>query len=402
MNQMALIQYISKQLHTNVRKYSQKKELLLEFCEKYDFIDPVFSLSPELLENMLSFDKENSPTLFCVNQDLIYAVVSCGAVSFLIGPVRLEGLIDMKHEFPNVPVSEYNPDFIPALDFSFYLREILLVYNLFHKKIKKEQEVILHNCVDKSLHNQIEKNFSEMVFETQEHQTRHNPYDQEIRELSSIERGDIRGLEQSIAENYNAKLGTLAKDKTRNLKNLCIVVIALASRAAIRGGLHPEISFSLSDNYIQKIEETMDTPSLLHLLRGAEYHYTSMVHDLHQMKKNQNPEQNNPNINLCKDYIFSHLHDKITVQDLAEHLHLNPNYLSELFKKSEGISLYAYILQEKIDRTKNLLIYSRYSYIDIAAYLGFSSQSHLGKQFKKMTGYTLRKYRLLFGVKEFQ
>lgn len=63
-----------------------------------------------------------------------------------------------------------------------------------------------------------------------------------------------------------------------------------------------------------------------------------------------------------------------------------------------GISLSRYILREKIERAKNLLTYSEYSYIEIATYLGFSSQSHLGAQFKKITGFTLLQYRNTYGV----
>ena len=69
------------------------------------------------------------------------------------------------------------------------------------------------------------------------------------------------------------------------------------------------------------------------------------------------------------------------------------NFLTSLFHREEGISLYQYILAQKIDLAKNLLIYSDYSYIDIANYLGFTSQSHLGACFKAATGMTLREYR---------
>ena len=98
-----------------------------------------------------------------------------------------------------------------------------------------------------------------------------------------------------------------------------------------------------------------------------------------------------------KDYIFKHLHEKIRIQDIAEYLHLNANYLSELFRQCENVTLTDFILQEKVKLTRNLLSYSPYSYIEIATYLGFSSQSHLGKVFKKYTGMTLRQYRGKYG-----
>ena len=103
----------------------------------------------------------------------------------------------------------------------------------------------------------------------------------------------------------------------------------------------------------------------------------------------------------CKDYIFKHLHEKIRIQDIADELFLNANYLSEIFRQYEGLTITEFILQEKVGLTKNLLSYSPYSYSEIAAYLGFSSQSHLGKIFKKHTGMTLKQYRDQYGVREF-
>ena len=87
---------------------------------------------------------------------------------------------------------------------------------------------------------------------------------------------------------------------------------------------------------------------------------------------------------------------------MAEALNLNANYLSELFHKYEGISITSYIQNQKINAVKNLLTYSQYSYIEIATYLGYSSQSHLGKIFKEKTGYTLRQYRNQCSKKEFR
>ena len=239
-----------------------------------------------------------------------------------------------------------------------------------------------------------------MLFDNQENSVHHNPYDQEVREFSSIENGDLIQLEKSMQEDYDGSIGTLARDPVRNLKNLGIVLVTLASRYAIRGGLSPEISFSLSDAYIQQIEDCNDIARIKPLAQKAEFHYAEMVHDIKENQKGISQKQKNPRINKCKDYIFSHLHDRITVEDLALEAGCNPNYLSQLFKQCEGVSISHYILQEKINRAKNLLIYSDYSYIEIATYLGFSSQSHLGTQFKKYTGYTLRQFREIYGRKE--
>lgn len=125
-----------------------------------------------------------------------------------------------------------------------------------------------------------------------------------------------------------------------------------------------------------------------------------MVHEIKEKQKGILKKQKNPRINKCKDFIFSHLHDRITLEDLAAEADVTPTTSPSYSRNAKGSSISGYILQEKINRAKNLLIYSDYSYIEIATYLGFSSQSHLGTQFKKHTGYTLRLYREIYGRKE--
>lgn len=248
----------------------------------------------------------------------------------------------------------------------------------------------------------IQSDFSDILFQNHELNQTHNPYDQEVREMSGIRSGDEARLRRSWAESYHGRIGTLAKTPLRQNKNHGIVLVTLASRAAIEGGLLPEIAFSLSDSYICRIEETTDPMEAFQLGREAELQYTQMVHALNTQKKDTSTgSKKNPHIYRCKDYIFTHLHEKLYVSTIAAMIGLNANYLSELFHTCEGISLSEFILQEKITRAKNLLIYSEYRNIEIAAYLGFSSQSHFGVQFRKATGKSPGQYRKEYGKKYF-
>ena len=96
---------------------------------------------------------------------------------------------------------------------------------------------------------------------------------------------------------------------------------------------------------------------------------------------------------LCIDYIYSHIHYRITIKELAAYLKLSESYLSKLFHKEMGLPLSEYILNLKIEKAKNLLQYSDYNIVDIANYLSFSSQSHFIQVFQKKTGLTPHKYR---------
>ena len=64
-----------------------------------------------------------------------------------------------------------------------------------------------------------------------------------------------------------------------------------------------------------------------------------------------------------------------------------------MFKKETGVSVSAYIREQKIEVAKNLLRYSDYSMIEIANRLSFSSQSHFIQQFRESVGMTPKKYR---------
>ncbi len=246
----------------------------------------------------------------------------------------------------------------------------------------------------------IQKDASDHIFEFSERGMHHNSYDREVREQTAIENGDLDALKESLDENLNGTVGVLSPDELRSWKNIGIVVITLASRSAIRGGLSPEIAFSRSDTFINELEKQTTGDHIVELTRSFEYDYCRLVREIKMKEKGLSEPKKNPYIRRCKDYIFSHLHEKITVQLLADELGINPNYLSDVFREHEGIPLSKYIMQEKLNRAKNLLKYSDYSYIEIAAYLGFSSQSHLGMQFKKYTGYTLHQYRSMYKRQE--
>lgn len=104
-------------------------------------------------------------------------------------------------------------------------------------------------------------------------------------------------------------------------------------------------------------------------------------------------DTNSKHINVCKEYIYSHIKEWITIEDMSDQLAVSAGYLSRLFKKETGVSVSAYIRYQKIDMAKNLFRFSDYSMIDIANRLSFSSQSHFVQQFREVVGVTSKKYR---------
>lgn len=244
----------------------------------------------------------------------------------------------------------------------------------------------------------IRKRISEDMFYRQENFGRHNPGEQELRELESIRNGDREALRDSISETYEGAIGILAKDPLRHYKNVAIGNITLASRAAIEGGISVENSYSMADSMIQQVEEINNIPEVEAFKRECQYLYAEAVKS--ERERGITAADKNPLVGKVKDYIFSHLHDKIKVTDIAEELGVNPNYLTSVFTRSENLSIKKYILQEKIRRSQNLLKYSDNTIQEIGFYLGFSSQSHFTRKFEEIAGMTPNEYRRKYGYIE--
>ena len=399
MQDTILLQYLSKKMHTHAYKLTIDGEITFSCCKVLAFQD-TYIKDKDFLDFLLESPPQGIPCLRSIRQKDIYGIVTGHNAIYIVGPVSFASPVYLNCDYNELMLEEEIEKYVPQVNPDDYLEDILFLNHMITGVESTTEQIIETNCLNHDHTGKVQKHFNDILFENHENNVHHNPYDQEMREFGSIENGDLIQLEKSLQEDYDGTIGTLAKDPLRNLKNLGIVLVTLASRAAIRGGLSPEISFSLSDSYIQQIEECKDLALVAPLAHKAEFQYAEMVHEIKEKQKGILKKQKNPRINKCKDFIFSHLHDRITLEDLAAEADCNPNYLSQLFKECEGNSISGYILQEKINRAKNLLIYSDYSYIEIATYLGFSSQSHLGTQFKKHTGYTLRQYREIYGRKE--
>ncbi len=73
---------------------------------------------------------------------------------------------------------------------------------------------------------------------------------------------------------------------------------------------------------------------------------------------------------------------------IESHLNKDYNYLSNLFSDIEGTTIEKYIINQKIEKVKELLVYDELTLSEIAYKLGYSNVAHLSAQFRKVTGLT--------------
>ncbi|MDO7905522.1 helix-turn-helix domain-containing protein [Paenibacillus sp. JX-17] len=261
---------------------------------------------------------------------------------------------------------------------------------LIHYSIYRQQldiaDVHLQNMRTEMIHTD-EQLIRSLAVSRQNFDLHHN-YRYEKQMLQFIREGhEHEMLHWAEVQRREAKYGTLSrKSPLRNQKNLGICGITLYTRAAIEGGMEEETAFTLSDLYIQQIEEQTTSGEVQKLLDHAMMDFTRRV------RENRELPFSKPVVE-CRRYIFSHIYDDLSLQKLGEATGLHPGYLSRRFKKEVGTGLTDYIRQERVEEAKRLLRLSDYSLSDICSLLNFNDQSYFTKAFKKVTGITPGQYR---------
>ena len=92
-------------------------------------------------------------------------------------------------------------------------------------------------------------------------------------------------------------------------------------------------------------------------------------------------------------YLQEHLAEEISLSVLAEQFHLNPQYISQLFKSEIGVNFLAYLTNIRMEKAKKLLLTTSASIAEVAEQSGYGDYRVFTKVFKKSEGITPSQYR---------
>lgn len=123
----------------------------------------------------------------------------------------------------------------------------------------------------------------------------------------------------------------------------------------------------------------------VHLLR----HYSVWQQPLHEYTGGLSPSKLQRAIAFINDYLAQDL----SLEAIANAVEMSQYYFARLFKQSMGIAPYQYLLQQRVERAKQLLTTTSLPIAQIARQVGFSNQTQLTIQFRKFTGTTPLNYR---------
>lgn len=104
-----------------------------------------------------------------------------------------------------------------------------------------------------------------------------------------------------------------------------------------------------------------------------------------------------------QNYICTHLGEPLSLDYLADMIHIHPVYLSRLFKEKTGVKISQFILEKRLQKMKELLLETDLKVKTISELVGYQKTQNISEYFKKTFGYTPNEYcKLMHPKKEFR
>ncbi len=221
-----------------------------------------------------------------------------------------------------------------------------------------------------------------------EKRDRHRTYLAEQQLLSMVREGNLNykdALQQATAVSSGVPINV--DTPIHQLRISQVVFTSLCVRAAIEGGLSPDVAYSVGDGYLQRINDAEDISTVGNLGLAMYSEFIQLVYSNKQRGDLSKPIQS------CCAYIDLHIEDELSMQQLARRVGYTVSYLSKKFPLEVGMTVSEYIKSARIARACILLTTTEETIPEIGQRLHFCNRGHFSTVFKGETGMTPVEYR---------
>ncbi len=214
-------------------------------------------------------------------------------------------------------------------------------------------------------------------------------YEKQLRQtvIAGDKQGAQRLLNELLGHIYCSDDFDIERIRTR-----IIELIVVLSRASIDAGADSREVFLYNDTYMQQINDFSDIEELSIWITGVMHRFIQHSFDFAQIKHSDV-------VFKTMEYIRQNYDRKLSLDDIAQHVYLSRSYLSSLFREETGQTLFFYINQVRVEKSKLFLMDVSISLAEAAALCGFEDQSYFTKVFRKHTGLSPKQYRDRMNVK---
>ena len=261
---------------------------------------------------------------------------------------------------------------------------IQLIYQfLFNDYLSiEDMRCILHD----NKKSEAEEEVKEIIITKRDYTNKIYTYLEERKFLKYIEEGESMSARSFGINFIHSESEALSHDQLQSMKYKVVATITLMTRQVISANVPLEDAYGTSDIYIRKVDSATSSQRLNEVFMHSIIDFCALV------KKNK--KANYPFcIRNCIEYINQNLNKNMSLLDISNELQMNPEYISNQFKKIVGIYLRDYINKRKVEEAKFLIQCTNVSLLEISTTLSFADQSHFSKVFKKYTDISPNQYK---------
>lgn len=181
----------------------------------------------------------------------------------------------------------------------------------------------------------------------------------------------------------------LTRITPNQIQHYILAANTIASRVAMNAGLDYSVCLRLHDNYIDAISHCINPSLLSQTFRQMIYDYANRVNQSHALPSSH------PIVKAVVSSTQKLLYEKLSTSVIAADLKLSTPYLCRVFRHETGMTISDYILEQKITEARRLLMQGSLSVSEISASLNFTTPSRFCHLFKKLTGVSPGKFRIV-------
>jgi len=203
-----------------------------------------------------------------------------------------------------------------------------------------------------------------------------------------IEGIDLKGIELLI----NKLFDDYRKEKDINPMLYIYMVSELGEHLMLvlkRCSIHPREIKKIGEQ-LNNIIDNCDTVMMLR--SEVKKFFTSVIEQYLSIKRNNAAAY----VNQAKQFIDEYYAEKLSLNEIAEKLHVNSAYLSTIFKEETGENYSDYLTSVRIEKAKELLTELDFNISQIAAKVGYTSSRYFSRIFEEETGLKPSEYRRIY------
>jgi len=211
------------------------------------------------------------------------------------------------------------------------------------------------------------------------------PLETERELLRRVRLGDNIGAKEVL----NEILGEILFKNAGQIELIRARILELAvvlSRAAVEAKAELEMILGLNFEYIKELGKIKSIEELCIWIVKVLDRFTECVYESRNIK-------NVDIIRKTREFIRANYKKSIKLIDISKAIYLSPYYLSHIFKKETGFTLFEYLTKVRIEEAKRLLENTPWNTTQISFEIGYSDQSYFCKVFKKSEGVSPSVYR---------